>query len=98
MATQSKKDQSSGSNGRFEKKDGIRAVAGVAALGVAGGLLMKSARRPRLLGVRLPRELGDLDTRQLAKRVSKLAAQVEHASEDVRLASAQAKRVADRLA
>jgi hypothetical protein len=48
--------------------------------------------------MRLPRELGDLDTRQLAKRLSKLAAQVEHASEDVRLASAQARRVADRLA
>jgi hypothetical protein len=97
VATQRKTEQQSSSNGGFEKKDAIRALVGIAAIGFAGRSVMKSARRPRMLGVRLPRELADLDTRQLAKRLSKLAAQVEHASEDVRLASAQTKRVADRL-
>jgi len=98
VATQSKTDQSSGSNGGFETKDGIRAVLGVAALSFAGSLIVKNGRRTRVLGVRIPRELSNLDTRQLAKRLSKLAAQVERASDDVRLASAQAKRVADRIA
>jgi hypothetical protein len=98
VATQSKADQSSGSNGGFEKKDAIRILAGAAALGFAGRSIMKNSRRPRVLGVRLPRDLADLDTKQLAKRLSRLAAQIEHASEDVRIASAQTKRVADRIA
>lgn len=96
MATRKQANQRSGSSGGLEKKDAIRALAGLAALGFSGRAIIKS-RRPRVLGVRLPRELANLDTRQLAKRLSKLAGQIEHASEDVRLASAQTRRVVDRL-
>jgi hypothetical protein len=99
VATQTNNDQSSGSNGGFGTGDAIRAVVGAAALGYAVRSITKgTGRRHQVAGVRLPRELTNLDARQLAKRLSKLAAQVERASEDVRMASAQTKRVADKLA
>jgi hypothetical protein len=79
-------------------KDVIRGVAGVAALGYAGRAVVKS-RRPQVLGMRLPAQLAprNLDTRKLAKQVSKVAEQLERASEDVRIASAQVGRVARKV-
>jgi hypothetical protein len=65
-------------------------VAGVAALGFAGREIYKETRRPKVLGVKF-------DLHKLAKEVSKVADQVERASEDVRMASAQTTRVAKKL-
>jgi hypothetical protein len=76
-------------------KDAIRVLVGVAALGWAGREAIKSRRRPKVLGVQLPREL---DTHKLAKQVGKVAEQLERTSDDVRMISAQAKRLSDRLA
>jgi hypothetical protein len=79
-------------------KEVIRGVAGVAALGYAGRELVKS-RRPQVLGMKLPAQLAprNLDTKKLAKQVSKLADQLERASDDVRIASAQVGRVAKKV-
>jgi hypothetical protein len=76
----------------------IRGVAGVAALGFAGRAIVKS-RQPQVLGLKVPRQLvpGNLNTKKLAKQVSKVASQLERTSEDVRIASAQTKRVAKKL-
>jgi hypothetical protein len=83
-------------------KDALRVLVGVAALGWAGREAIKSARRPKVLGVRLPRELSNLDLKKLdlhkaAKQVGKLAEQLESTSEDVRMISAQAKRLSKKL-
>jgi hypothetical protein len=74
-------------------------LAGAAALGIAGRAAIKRTRRPRLLGVRLPRELtpGNFDLKRVAEQIGNIAERVEHASEDVRVASAQAKRVSKKL-
>jgi len=95
VATQTNTQSSNGSGGSVTK-DIVRGVAGVAALGFAGRALVR-ARRPRVLGVPVPRDVAHLDVKKLAKQVSKVAAQVERASEDVRMASAQARRVAKKL-
>jgi hypothetical protein len=95
VATQTN-TQSSNGGGGIVTKDILRGVAGVAALGFAGRAIIK-ARRPRLLGVRIPRDVADVDLKKLARQVSKVAGQVERASEDVRMASAQARRVAKKL-
>jgi hypothetical protein len=83
--------------------DAIRVMVGVAALGWAGREVMKSRQKPKVLGVRLPRDFGgfdlsSLDTRKIAKQVGRAAEQLERTSDDVRLISAQAKRLSDRLA
>jgi hypothetical protein len=79
-------------------------LAGTAAIGLAGRAALKRARRPTVLGVKVPRGLqpGKLDPRnvdvkKLAKQVTKLADQLERASEDVRVASQQTKRVTEKL-
>jgi hypothetical protein len=77
------------------RRDAIQAAVGVAALGWAAREAIKSRRRPELFGVKLPREL---DTHKLAKQVGKVADQLERTSEDVRMVSAQAKRLSQRLA
>jgi hypothetical protein len=53
-----------------------------------------------VLGVRIPRDLapGNVDLNRVAKRIATIAERVEHTSEDVRVASAQAKRVSRKLA
>ena len=75
--------------------DGARVLIGVAALGWVGREAIKSRRRPKVLGVTLPR---DLDTHKLAKQIGKVADQLERTSEDVRIISGQAKRLSKKLA
>jgi hypothetical protein len=74
--------------------DGVRVLIGVVALGWAGREAIKSRQRPKVLGVRLPREL---DTHKLAKQIGRVADQLERTSEDVRLVSSQAKRLSNKL-
>ena len=78
-----------------------RAAAGAAAAGVglAAAAAVKRARRPRVLGVRVPREMSPrtFDVKKMAKRVGDAAERVERVSDDVRLASAQAKRAAKKV-
>ena len=75
-------------------KDAIQMAVGVAALGWAAREIVKSRRRPELFGVKLPREL---DPHKLAKQVTRVADQLERTSEDVRIVSAQAKRLSQKL-
>jgi hypothetical protein len=75
--------------------DGVRVLIGVAALGWVGRETIKNRRRPKVLGVTLPR---DLDTHKLAKQIGKVADQLERTSEDVRIISGQAKRLSKKLA
>jgi hypothetical protein len=83
-------------------------LAGSAAIGVASRAAIKHARRPRVLGVPIPRELrpGNLDPRKLAKsidvkglvrQIGDAAEQIEARSDDVRMLSAQAKRLSRKL-
>jgi hypothetical protein len=78
-----------------------RAAAGaaVAGVGLAAAAAVKRARSPRVLGVRVPRELSPrtFDVKKMAKRVVDVAERVERVSDDVRLASAQAKRAAKKV-
>jgi hypothetical protein len=70
-------------------KAGAPALAvGAAAAGLAGGLVLKSRSRPRVLGIPLPRSLGksgltDLDVKSVAKTVGKASAQFGQASKSV---------------
>jgi hypothetical protein len=84
-------------------------VAGAAAVGVAGRTALKQrTRRPKVLGMSLPRQLntGKMDPRRVAqnvdpkkvvKRVGDVAGQVEARSEDLRMLSAQVKRLSKKL-
>jgi hypothetical protein len=95
----SEQDAAQPANGRATiTKAALAALAGGAAVGL-GRAAVNRARRPRVLGVRVPRGLtpGSLDLRKIAKQVESVAERVEHTSEDVRMASAQAKRVSKRL-
>jgi hypothetical protein len=49
--------------------------------------------------VRLPRQLSpsNLDLKKVAKQIGNFAERLEHTSEDVRMASAQAKRMSKKL-
>lgn len=85
-------------------KGAAAALAGGAVLGIAGRAAVNRARRPRILGMPLPRSIkpGKLDPRKIdlknvMKQLGDAAERVEHASEDVRVASAQAKRVTKKL-
>jgi hypothetical protein len=85
-------------------KGALGALAGTAALGLAGRAAIKRARQPKLLGIKIPRGLQPnkldptkIDVKKLAKQVTNVADQVERTSEDVRLASQQAKRVTKKL-
>ena len=71
MATQ--KNSQSSNGGGPAAKDIFRGVAGVAALGFAGRALYKETRRPRVMGVRVPRDVANVDLKKLAKQVSKVA-------------------------
>jgi hypothetical protein len=82
-------------------------AAGAAAVGLAGRAAVKRARRPRVLGVPIPRELvpgnfdakklARMDVKKVAKQVADVADRLERTSEDVRIASAQAKRIGKKL-
>jgi hypothetical protein len=80
----------------------LGAVAGGAALGLAGRAMVKRARKPRVLGIPVPRGTGKLDMKQLtlknvAKQISDVAEQLEQTGDDVRRVSAQAKKVGKAL-
>jgi hypothetical protein len=78
-----------------------RAAAGaaVAGVGLAAAAAVKRSRRPRVLGIPVPRELSPrtFDVKKMAKRVEDVADRLERVSDDVRLASAQAKRAAKKV-
>jgi hypothetical protein len=88
-------------------KGALAVVVGGAAAGLAGHAALKRDRRPTVLGVNVPRGMAarnlklkiprDIDVKTIAKRVEHAADRLERTSEDVRLASAQAKRVTKRL-
>jgi hypothetical protein len=87
-------------NGRAAiAKGALGALLGTAALGLAGRAAIKRGRSPRVLGVRVPRELSpsNFDLKKVAKQIENFAERMEHTSDDVRLVSAQAKRVSKRL-
>ena len=76
-------------------------------MGLAGRAAIKRNRRPTVLGVKIPRGLAPrniklqmprgLDVKTIARQVEHAADRLERTSEDVRLASAQAKRVSQKL-
>jgi hypothetical protein len=81
----------------------VRGAVGVAALGFFAAQTIKERRRPKAFGMKLPRELtklepGNLDVQKLAKQVAKAADRLERTSEDVRMISAQTKRLSKKLA
>jgi len=85
-------------------KGALGALAGTAAAGLAGRAAIKRVRQPKLLGIKVPRGLTphklaprNMNVKQLAKQVTKLADQLERTSEDVRVASQQTKRVTKKL-
>jgi hypothetical protein len=87
----------------------VGALAGAAAVGVAARAALKHrSRGPKVLGVSIPRRLnaGKLDPRKLAqnadakklvKQIGDVAGAVEARSEDVRMLSAQVKRLSKKL-
>ena len=91
--------QSNGSRVATVAKAAAGAVAGSAAIGVAAYAAVKKARRPRVLGVPIPRTMspGTIDVKKVAKQFGNVAEHVEKTSEDVRTASSQAKRLAKKL-
>jgi hypothetical protein len=82
-------------------------IVGGAAVGLAGRAVVKRNQRPTVLGVKIPRRMAapkiklqiprGLDVKTIAKRVEQTADRLERTSEDVRIASAQAKRVSQKL-
>ena len=88
-------------------KGALGVIVGGAAVGLAGRAAVKRNRRPTVLGVKIPRTMvarniklkmpRGLDVKTIAKQVEHAAERLERTSEDVRLASAQAKRVSQKL-
>jgi hypothetical protein len=88
-------------------KAALGLIAGGAAVGLAGRAAIKRNRHPTVLGVKIPRGMAarniklkrprGLDVKTIAKQVEHAADRLERTSEDVRLASAQAKRVSRKL-
>jgi hypothetical protein len=78
-------------------KAAVGAVAGGAALGLAGRAVIKKAQRPRVLGIPLPKGTRNLTMKKVAKQISDVAAQLETTSEDVRMVSAQTKKLSKSL-
>ena len=73
------------------KSQAIRGVVGAAALGFVAAQTIKERRSPKVLGVKL-------DVHKLAKQVGKAADRLERTSEDVRMISAQTKKLSEKLA
>ena len=88
-------------------KGALGVIVGGAAVGLAARAAVKRNRRPTVLGVKIPRAMvarniklkmpRGLDVKTIAKQVEHAADRLERTSEDVRLASAQAKRVSQKL-
>jgi len=85
--------QSNGSTWRSEAGKAVLRGAGAVVVGVAAQTALKRAQRPRVLGVPLPR----VRTKSVGKNVANVAGRVERISEDVRVASAQARRIGEKL-
>ena len=85
------------------KASGPAVAVGVAAAGVAGGLVLKNrTRRKKVLGVPLPRSIGkaslsDLDLKSMAKTVGQASQQLgktsKNVSKDIERVGDQAERV-----
>jgi hypothetical protein len=95
---------SSNGAGGTVAKAALGALVGAAAVGVAGRAAMNRARKPRVLGMELPRSLaprnfkpGNVDVKKVAKAVADVAEKLERGSETVRVASSQAKRAGRNL-
>lgn len=71
----------------------LGAVAGGAAIGLAGRAIVKRTRKPKLLGVPLPRGTRKLKMKNVGKQISNFAEQLEQTGDDMRKASAHAKNV-----
>ena len=85
--------QSNGTNWRSAAGKAVLRGAGAAVVGVAAQTAIKRAHRPRVLGVPLPK----VTTKKVGKNVVNMATRVERISEDVRVASAQARRIGEKL-
>jgi hypothetical protein len=75
-------------------------LAGTAAVGLAARAAIKRAQRPKFLGVPLPRvslKPGKMDLKKVVKELGDVAERVENASENVRSASAQTKKMTKKL-
>ena len=70
--------------------------------------MKQRARRPKVLGMSIPRQLNaskldprkvaqDVDPKKVIKQIGSVAERVEAISEDVRMLSAQAKRLSKKL-
>jgi hypothetical protein len=86
-------EQSNGSNWRSQAGKAVLRGAGAVVVGVAAQTALKRAQRPKVLGVPLPR----VKTKKVGKNVVNMAGRVERISEDVRVASSQAKRIGEKL-
>lgn len=86
----------------------VGALAGGAAIGAATRATRGRERRRVVLGIPIPRELRprdfdamklakSIDVKDLARQIGNAAEQIEARSEDVRLLSAQAKRLSRKL-
>jgi len=75
----------------------LGAVAGGAAIGLAGRAAVKRVRKPRVLGIPLPRTMRKLDMKNVAKQIGNVAEQLETTGDDVRKVSAQAKKMSKAL-
>jgi hypothetical protein len=95
MATESNNNSNGGFTGADAARGAVAALAGAALV----ALTVKKGRKARVLGVRVPREFtpSGFDAKKVARRIEHLAERVEKTSDDVRLASAQARRVSQRL-
>jgi excinuclease UvrABC helicase subunit UvrB len=73
-------------------------------VGLAGRAAVKRNRRPKVFGKPMPQGIKrpnfhapKVDVKKVAKQVGNLAERVEHVSEDVRVVSAQTKRMTKNL-
>lgn len=97
MATESNNESNNGV--RFTGADAVRGAVVAAAGAALIAMAAKQGRKSRVLGLSIPREFtpSGFDPKKVARRVEQLAAQLERTSDDVRMASAQARRVSSRL-
>jgi hypothetical protein len=84
------------------KAGGPALAVGAAAVGMAGGLVLRGRTRPKLLGVPLPRSLGKaglpaIDVKSVAKTVGKASKQFgetsKTVSKDIERVGDQAERI-----
>ena len=91
--------ESNNDEGGFTGADAARGAVAALAGAALVALTVRKGRKASVLGVRVPREFtpSGFDAKKVARRIERLAERVEKTSDDVRLASAQARRVSQRL-